>query len=334
MKKSQLAKAGLLVLAVLQTGIGAYAKEEPRPEEEPMFLEINLSEPDPLEQIKHLVIEKKAAEGLLDPATVNMKESRMSISRIDRDNPLQPVTVMIHLSNGEDDSIAYQLQTQAYLSFREADKPRILLTAEEAELEIGDEFDPMSYIAFVSAEEETFPTISVIGSVNTEEEGFYEIWYAVTAKDGSRGYATLFVTVKKPQKGIRTVSMEEAHINDDGSIEAMFAAINAVREANGLHPYKWGEEAALTAAAIRAEEASYYVSHTRPDGSLYYTAMDECGVQYANFPHEILVAYGDSVEVNLNWWLNEPGHAAIVLSDRLQTIAIGKYGAMWSAEVY
>ena len=114
----------------------------------------------------------------------------------------------------------------------------------------------------------------------------------------------------------------------------MFEAINAVRAAYGLYPYVLGSDTGMTASAIRAQECTYFLSHTRPDGTPYHTVMAQVGEPHGSSVWEILVAYGNSVETNLNWWLNEPGHAAIVLGTFGTTISIGHSGSTWEAMVY
>ena len=109
---------------------------------------------------------------------------------------------------------------------------------------------------------------------------------------------------------------------------------NAIRQANGIAPFALADTAGLSAAAVRAQDASYYLSHSRPDGSSYITALDEAGVAYCHYPHEVLVAYGDLIETNLGWWMNSPGHSAKLMNPGMDIIAIGHYGGVWVGMIY
>ena len=232
------------------------------------------------------------------------------------------------------------------------------LKTETAEVDNSASFDPVSYIEEVSDQGKALPVLRITSDVNTEENGEYSVQYEALNLMGETVQANLSVTVRYSEAQLKeieerkaaeeaarreeearaqvssgNVSLSTLGVYDTGTVYGMVEAINAVRAAYGLYPFAYASSAAFDAAAIRAQECTYYLSHTRPDGRPYYTALDECGVSYG-YAAEILVAYGSSIQDNLNWWLSEPGHAAIVLSSSDTYIAVGYAGGIWSAEVY
>ncbi len=99
---------------------------------------------------------------------------------------------------------------------------------------------------------------------------------------------------------------------------AAFEKVNQIREANGLEPLTW-DNSIEAAGDVRAEEISRSFSHTRPDGSDWYT-VDES------------VLYGENLAENYNSadevvaaWMASPTHKANILSDQYTTGAISVY---------
>lgn len=236
--------------------------------------------------------------------------------------------------------------------------PELKLKTKEIELDNGASFDALEFISDIVDESWVMPLLKITGFVDTEENDTYQIRYELMNQNGETAEEVLNVTVRYSEEQLReieeqraaeeaerlaeeareqaaggNVSLSTLGVYDTGTVYSMVEAINAVRAAYGLYPYAYASEAGFNAAAIRAQECTYYLSHTRPNGTDYDTALDECGVSY-NYAYEILVAYGSSVEENLNWWLSEPGHRNIVLGSAGTYIAVGYADGIWSAEVY
>ena len=308
------------------------------PTADTLFIELDLTEGDPLEVLKQKVIENRAAEGLLDLETVSIPESQITVDHFDPANILREVNVCIDLASAEEGNeleIGYSFTEKVMVDLKTSTAPQLLLTSDRLTLTVNDEFDPMSCIAWLADDKTAMPVVTLDSNLDLEHPGVYHVDYSVRDSEGNKTSARLLVEVrKKSLTGFQTVSLEDAHIADDGSIEAMFAAINAIRQANGIAPFAMADMAGLSAAAVRAQEASYYLSHSRPDGSSYITALDEAGVAYCHYPHEVLVAYGNSVETNLNWWMNSPGHSSKLMNPGMDIIAIGHYGGVWVGMIY
>jgi uncharacterized protein YkwD len=86
-----------------------------------------------------------------------------------------------------------------------------------------------------------------------------------------------------------------------------FDLINEEREKYGLSPLSWDSELYET-ARIRAEEASRYWSHTRPDVSHWSVLSSQ--LQGENLANGYYTA-----EEPVNAWMASPGHKANILRD-------------------
>jgi len=131
-------------------------------------------------------------------------------------------------------------------------------------------------------------------------------------------------TPSKPATPATNNPVAPASVN--GDVTAQFGAdvlalVNQARAAAGLAPLS-GNDAALNAtAAVRAKELVTSYSHTRPDGTLCFTAFP--GVPMLNYGENIAEGYGGAAAV-MNGWMNSPGHKANILGD-YNTIGIGVY---------
>lgn len=100
-----------------------------------------------------------------------------------------------------------------------------------------------------------------------------------------------------------------------GDARAAFAKVNEIRVANGLNPLSWNGQVE-NAAKVRANEIVRSFSHTRPDGSAWYTADDK--VLYG----ENLAQYFDGAEGVVQAWMDSPAHRANILKPDFKSGAI------------
>ena len=89
------------------------------------------------------------------------------------------------------------------------------------------------------------------------------------------------------------------------------------------------------AADTRAPELIESFSHTRPDGTSCYTALDEAGIVYCAAGENIAAGYGTPAAV-MNGWMNSDGHRANILNANYKHVGVGyfysqasQYGAYW-----
>ena len=303
-------------------------------------IELNVDE-DHLEVIKEEVIRYEAECGRLTLSDIDIENSTISVSSYEKYSAgLNRAAVSVSLVKETDEetpgtSIAWSFSEQVLLHTAFDDRPEITLSEENVRIKKGDEFDPVNYIASISDVSGNLPALSIDTDLDTSKDGVYTVTYTVTNQAGRTASASLEAEVYTPRPVPGTnVDLSTLMISDDGSVEAMFAAINAVRAQYGLYPYVLAGETGQTALAIRAQECTYFLSHTRPDGSSYHTVMEQVGEPHGSMVWEILVACGSTIESNLGWWLNSPGHAACVLGTFGTTIAIGHCGNVWAAMVY
>lgn len=101
--------------------------------------------------------------------------------------------------------------------------------------------------------------------------------------------------------------------------QQVFDLVNSKRAEAGLKPLEFKKSALLTDARVRSVEASQKWSHTRPDGTLWYT------LDTANMYSECL-AYGyNTAESVVNAWMKSPTHKRELMRSDLETGAIGGY---------
>lgn len=106
--------------------------------------------------------------------------------------------------------------------------------------------------------------------------------------------------------------------------KAAFDQINAIRSARGLRAYTWNN-GLEQAAGVRAVEAVSVWSHTRPDGTDYWT------VNSALVYGENLAKGYFSADSAVNGWVNSPTHLANIVDGEFKSAAISIHmaGGQW-----
>lgn len=94
--------------------------------------------------------------------------------------------------------------------------------------------------------------------------------------------------------------------------------VNEERQKNNLFPLAWDEQL-KNAATIRAQEASICWSHTRPDGTEYYTVNSD--IVYGE---NLAYGYNNSIDT-FNAWMNSQEHKENILYPDFKTIGISLY---------
>ncbi len=121
---------------------------------------------------------------------------------------------------------------------------------------------------------------------------------------------------------IYDASMTEEEIQRSAELRAMavtaFELCNAERVKAGLPAYAWSDDLAA-AAMVRATEIVGTFSHTRPDGTDYWTVNGN--IIYG----ENLARYFNSAEGCVNGWMNSITHKANILDNSLRTVGIAIY---------
>ena len=98
--------------------------------------------------------------------------------------------------------------------------------------------------------------------------------------------------------------------------------VNKVRAENGKNALIYDEQISKAAEA-RAKELQWYFDHIRPNGTPWYTVMDEYNIFYETCGENI--AYGStSAEDVMQLWMDSPPHYANIMDDYTH-IGVGHY---------
>ena len=120
-----------------------------------------------------------------------------------------------------------------------------------------------------------------------------------------------------------TPSADTANTSDMSAAEAVLNLVNAERAKEGLAPLTLNPTA-TAAAQLRAEELVTLFSHTRPDGTTCFTALNQAGVAYRTAGENI--AAGQSTpEWVMESWMNSSGHRANILNAQFTQLGVGIY---------
>ena len=102
------------------------------------------------------------------------------------------------------------------------------------------------------------------------------------------------------------------------AVQEAFALVNAQRTAAGLSALVWNQGLA-DAAQVRAQEITTYFSHTRPDGSSWWTVNST--LQYGE---NLAKLYQSSSSV-VNAWMASPTHRANIMDGSFISIGMAIY---------
>ena len=96
------------------------------------------------------------------------------------------------------------------------------------------------------------------------------------------------------------------------------------RAKEGLPFLKTREDLWEKVAQVRASELSvlYDEHHTRPDGSLYYTAYRDARMPLSDVAELNASGYKTAQDV-VKAWMNSPTHRAVIMSDQYTNLATG-----------
>ncbi|MBE6623154.1 MAG: hypothetical protein E7621_03095 [Ruminococcaceae bacterium] len=161
--------------------------------------------------------------------------------------------------------------------------------------------------------------------------------------DGSCGsendsWENIFVV---PPEIFETPEIEQEEIpdtsqSDDSLEQQVIDLVNKYRAQNGLSSLSYDKGAAC-AASIRAKETETSFSHTRPDGSRCFTALDECGVSYSGAGENIAMGQ-TSAESVMTDWMNSEGHRENILNPNFKKIGVGVHkgsdGRLYWAQMF
>jgi uncharacterized protein YkwD len=119
----------------------------------------------------------------------------------------------------------------------------------------------------------------------------------------------------------------------------LFQLTNQERTKAGKSALEMGSSGLLQAAGIRSEEIVTHFSHTRPDGSVCFSVLAECGVICSAKGENIAMAttgYRTSAQI-MQMWMDSPGHRDNILSSSFTSLGIGycrANGCDWFVQLF
>lgn len=118
----------------------------------------------------------------------------------------------------------------------------------------------------------------------------------------------------------------------------MLRLVNIERQKEGLQPLTMDNSALSAAAQVRAKEIVEKFSHTRPDGTRCFTALQEQGIDWQGkyyVGENIAAGYRTPAQV-VDGWMHSEGHRRNIMSPNFKKLGVGyyyssnsEYGAYW-----
>lgn len=136
-----------------------------------------------------------------------------------------------------------------------------------------------------------------------------------------------------PAEAQKSEQEKQAHLSGMeimGQAQAVLELVNKEREQEGLPPLSL-HEGLSAAAMVRAGEIAEVFSHTRPDGSGFFTAIDEYHIPYSAAGENIAAGMTEPEEVMMGW-MESPGHRSNIMKPEYQYIGVGyayENGGYW-----
>lgn len=117
------------------------------------------------------------------------------------------------------------------------------------------------------------------------------------------------------------------HQWDEQFRQEVLELVNSYRAENGLPELEMGDDALTAAAQLRAQEIAQQPSHTRPDGRVCFTALEECGATDEAVGENAAWGCASPQEV-VEAWIDSEDHRANILAPDATKMSIGYY---WDA---
>lgn len=136
--------------------------------------------------------------------------------------------------------------------------------------------------------------------------------------DYSYDYSTFNATTNElKNEALALSNQNSAAIND------VLGYVNQYRNEVGISPLTLDNSLNI-AASIRALEMGWSrkFDHTRPNGTMCFSVIDELGIGYYTVGENIAYGYWDAASVS-EGWKNSPGHYANMISSDYNKIGIG-----------
>ena len=181
----------------------------------------------------------------------------------------------------------------------------------------------------------TVKTSKRIKKIKASKKGIVKVTFQKKAKKFKikglkKGKVTLtvsFTNNKKTKYQITVKAKKKVSAVDSKSLKyakQVVALVNKERTKRGLKKLEMNNSALQLAATKRAKELKKLFSHTRPDGTICYTVLDEYKIHYMAAGENIAMGQSTPEEV-MDSWMHSEGHKANILSKAFTKIGVGVY---------
>ncbi len=230
------AAAFLLTSAVPSAKIYA---EEPAAQDTIKVYEISMSDLDPIDTLKRMVIPQRAlTDDAVAMENVNMQASVLYADGLDRTKAgLQSVNVRVNLTvtDAEGKESIYSFSEPIVVKMIKETAPQLKLKSDTVVVNNGDVFNPTSYILYIHDDSSVLPVLTETDNVDMSTDGDYKAVYTAVDQDGNKTVKTLHVIVKTHDEVI--AAREEAERLEALSLQYAMATVANGMYSPGMSPY-------------------------------------------------------------------------------------------------
>ena len=245
-------------------------------------IEVSQQDLNPLDTIKSLVIQERAAfDGTYDLTNISIEKSVADIEGFNRSvTGIQTVTVKVTLASTGDieaqKTLGYSFIQKAVVNVVNSTAPVIKLKNSSVVVNNGDTFNASSYISYINDDSGILPVLTVEGSVDMNTDGDYPVTYTVVDTAGNKSTATMTVTVRTPQEVVDARIAEEERQREEAerlaaeeaarNLQAAAAAVRSITSTYDASKYDASLYAGGIAAALSLVGTPYQWGGTTPSG--------------------------------------------------------------------
>ena len=247
-------------------------------------IEVSQQDLNPLDTIKSLVIQERAAfDGTYDLTNISIEKSVADIEGFNRSvTGIQTVTVKVTLASTGDieaqKTLGYSFIQKAVVNVVNSTAPVIKLKNSSVVVNNGDTFNASSYISYINDDSGILPVLTVDGAVDMNTDGDYPVTYTVVDTAGNKSTATMTVSVRTPQEVVDArIAAEEQRQREEAERAAAEEAARA-QQALGTHQYDVWNAPAGALYFYGSDSAPYHVGISLGNGTMVHAATYGIGV--------------------------------------------------------